>query len=109
METVLPPGRGRRMLTRGLAAMMAPALAALIGPAAASAATREVWVAAVPTTLNAVPNGHDAIHGTRFEPAETVFPTVVYRRYTKRWKKPLTLSYEPSAGVGGGIPGPLIR
>ena len=32
---------------------------------AAGAATRHVWVAAVPATWNAVPNARDAIHGTQ--------------------------------------------
>ena len=67
-----------------------------------------MWVAAVPQTWNAVPNARDAIHGTRFSPAETTFPTVVYRRYTKGWKRPARLPYEGGAGVGR-IPGPLIR
>ena len=66
----------------------------LLGPAPAAAATRDVWVAAVPKQWNAVPNARDAIHGTRFEPAETTFPTVVYRRYTRGWKRPLRMPYE---------------
>jgi FtsP/CotA-like multicopper oxidase with cupredoxin domain len=76
------------------------ALVVVLGVADAHAATRHVWVAAVPTTWNAVPNGRDAIHGTRYAPAETTFPTVAYRRYTKGWRKPLG---------GQGIAGPLIR
>ena len=71
---------------------MLPALAVLLGPPAAGAATRDVWVAAMPATWNAVPNARDAIHGTRFDPAATTFPTVVYRRYTRGWKKPLRLA-----------------
>ena len=66
------------------------------------------WVAAVPQTWNAVPNARDAIHGAQFDPAQTTFPTVVYRRYTKGWRKPVALPYEHGAGVGR-IPGPLIR
>jgi manganese oxidase len=87
------------LFLRGLAAMMLPALVAVIVPAAAGAATRDVWIAAVPQTWNAVPNARDAIHGTRFDVAQTTFPTVVYTRYTRDWKRPLR----------GGIPGPLIR
>jgi FtsP/CotA-like multicopper oxidase with cupredoxin domain len=87
--------------------LTAPALAAVLA-SSAGAATRDVWVAAVPTTWNAVPNAHDAIHGTRFALADTVFPTVVYRRYTKAWKRPLRLAYDGAAGASG-IPGPLIR
>jgi FtsP/CotA-like multicopper oxidase with cupredoxin domain len=77
-----------------------PVLVAVLGVSDARAATRHVWVAAVPTTWNAVPNARDAIHGTRYASAETTFPTVVYRRYGKGWRKPLG---------GQGVAGPLIR
>ena len=93
---------------RGPVALVLPVLAALFLPSAASAATRHVWVVAEPQTWNAVPNGRDAIHGAGFDPAQTTFPTVVYKRYTKDWKRPLRLPYEQRAGAGG-IPGPLIR
>jgi manganese oxidase len=96
------------MFTRGPAALLPLALAALIAPPAAVAKTRHVWVAAVPQTWNAVPNARDAIHGTHLDPATTTFPTVVYKRYAKAWKRPLRLPYETRAGAGS-IPGPLIR
>ena len=102
------PRRGRRQHTRGPAAIALLALAALIAPPGAGAATRDVWVAAVPQTWNAVPNAHDAIHGTRFTAADTTFPTVTYRRYTEGWKQPLRMAYEAGTGAGS-IPGPLIR
>jgi FtsP/CotA-like multicopper oxidase with cupredoxin domain len=95
----------RRGIARGLAASGLTALAVLLGPSIATAATRHVWVAAVPATWNAVPNAHDAIHGTRYDPAQTTFPTVVFRRYTRQWKRPLRLAYDPT----GSINGPLIR
>jgi manganese oxidase len=97
-----------RRVVRGLAAAALPALAAVLAPAAAGAATRDVWVAAVPATWNAVPNARDAMHGTTFTPGETTFPTVVYRRYTKDWRKPVTLAYERRAGAER-LTGPLIR
>jgi FtsP/CotA-like multicopper oxidase with cupredoxin domain len=78
---------------------MAAALAVVVGAPAAQAATRHAWVAAVPTTWNAVPNARDAIHGTTFDRAETTFPTVVYARFTRNWGKP----------VASRIPGPLIK
>jgi manganese oxidase len=108
MRSVLPTRRGRRHCSRGSAAIVLSALAVVFGPAPAVAATRDVWVAAVPTTWNAVPNARDAIHGTRFDRAETVFPTVVYRRYTRGWRKPLRLPYEADAAAGR-FAGPLIR
>jgi len=108
MRAVLPTRRGRRPYTRGLAALVLPALASVLGPAPASATTRDVWVAAVPKTWNAVPNARDAIHGTRFDAAATTFPTVVYRRYTRGWKRPLRLGFEAGTGAAS-INGPLIR
>jgi FtsP/CotA-like multicopper oxidase with cupredoxin domain len=86
---------------------IAAAASFLLAAAPASAATREYWVAAVPATFNIVPNGHDAIMGMQYTPAETVFGTVVYRRYTRNWGHPV-------ANVGGDgnsdlIPGPLIK
>src|SRR5688500_13509607 len=108
MRSVLPTRRGRRSFTRGPAALTPLALAALIAPSPAGAETRHVWVAAAPQTWNAVPNARDAIHGTRLDPADTTFPTVVYKRYTRGWKRPIRLPYEARAGAGS-IPGPLIR
>jgi FtsP/CotA-like multicopper oxidase with cupredoxin domain len=105
MRSVPLSRRGRRTIARGLAALLLPALASALGPAPASAATRQVWVAAVPKQWNAVPNARDALHGTRFEPAQTTFPTVVYRRYTRGWKRPLRMPYEGRGALGG----PLIR
>ena len=72
---------------------------------------RHEWVAAVPTTWNAVPNGHDALaHDGEgmIEPARSVFPTVVYRRYTRGWRRPLRNA--PRASVDHDkVPGPLLR
>src|SRR5689334_23189107 len=100
MLSPLAFGRGRRLITRGPIAVLASALVVVAGAPAAHAATRQVWVAAVPATWNAVPNLRDAIHGTTFDRADTVFPTVVYARYTRNWGKPLR---QPR------IPGPLIH
>ncbi len=75
--------------------------------APAGAATREFWIAAVPVTWNAVPNQFDAITGAAHPPSETVFPTVVYRRYTRGWQHPLPNT--PVSGNQNHIPGPLLR
>ena len=83
-------------------------LLTVVSAAPAEAAVRHVWVAAVPTTWNIVPNGRDGIMGTTYEPAATVFPTVVYRRYTRGWKKPLRNA--PRTSVDHDlVPGPLIH
>jgi FtsP/CotA-like multicopper oxidase with cupredoxin domain len=95
-----------RRVRRGLAAAALPALVAVAWPTGAGAATRHVWVTAEPVRWNAVPNGLDAIHGTRFDPSTTIFPTVTYRRYTRRWKRPM--KDEPGHGTGR-IPGPLLK
>ena len=46
------------------ALLLALALLWTLGAGSASAATREYWVAAVPTSWNIVPNEKDAIMGT---------------------------------------------
>jgi FtsP/CotA-like multicopper oxidase with cupredoxin domain len=70
---------------------------------------REFWVAAVPAaTWNMAPNERDAMMGTALSPTQTVFPTVVYRRYTKHWGHPLP--NQPSGSSNQDlIPGPLLR
>jgi FtsP/CotA-like multicopper oxidase with cupredoxin domain len=78
--------------------------AALAAAPVASGAVRDYWVAAAPVTWNAVPNGRDAIMGTRYDPSQTVFPTVVYRRYTRNWKRPARNTPDQDL-----IPGPLLR
>ncbi len=78
--------------------------------AASSASARLVsyWIGAVPVTWNVVPNGHDAIMGTTFSTADTVFPTVVYRNFTKNWRRPIP-NVPGNSGNQDLIPGPLIR
>src|SRR6266550_5799263 len=76
---------------------------ALLAAQPAAAATREYWIAAVPTLgWNTVPNGQDALTGTQYEPTKTTLDTVVYRRFDTNWKKPRPSEY-------GGIPGPVIH
>ena len=89
---------------------MLAAAAAFCAAAAAPArgAVRQYWVAAVPVNWNVVPNGRDAVMGDTFPAAQTVFPTIVYRRYTKDWKRPLP-SAPPASQPNSFIPGPLLR
>jgi FtsP/CotA-like multicopper oxidase with cupredoxin domain len=96
----------RRLATLG--AICAWGAAAAVAAPIASGAVRDYWVAAVPTTWNMIPNGRDAITGTHYDTAQSVFPTVVYRRYTRGWKHPLFDN--PTAGGNQDlIPGPLLR
>jgi manganese oxidase len=94
-----------RRNTRALA--LAGALALFVA-SPASARVRDYWVAAVPTSWNIVPNGRDAIMNMPVSRADSIFPTVVYRRYTKGWHKPLPNAVHSSAD-GLLIPGPLIK
>jgi manganese oxidase len=95
--------------TRALAiASVLATAAASLSPAPASGAVRNVWVGAAPVTWNMVPNQRDAIMGTTFDPSQTVFPTVVYRRYTRDWGRPLHNAPNGSSNQNL-IPGPLIR
>jgi FtsP/CotA-like multicopper oxidase with cupredoxin domain len=82
--------------------------AAVAAAAPASAATKHYWVAAVPVTWNIVPNQLDAIMGMTYAPAQTIFPTVVYRRYSKNWRRPLA-NQPQGDGNQNLMPGPLLR
>ena len=103
------------VLRRGPGALVALlALAGLMGwvPSAAgdrpAAPVREYWIAAVPVDWNVVPNGRNAIEHETFPKSETTFTTVVYRRYTADWAKPMPNQPGVSAD-NDGIPGPLLR
>ncbi len=90
-----------------LAAVLTSGAAALAAAPPAGAATREFWVAATPVVWNMAPNGRDNITGARLDPAKTVMPTTVYRRYSPGWRRPLANS--PMSGNQNLIPGPLMR
>jgi FtsP/CotA-like multicopper oxidase with cupredoxin domain len=81
---------------------------AIFGAAPAHGRARDVWVEAVQTSWNVVPNGHDVIMGTPVDRADSVFPTVVYRRFSPYWRRPLPNASRSNAD-GLLIPGPLIR
>jgi FtsP/CotA-like multicopper oxidase with cupredoxin domain len=90
-----------------LVAIVAVGAAAHAAPA--PAAVRQAWVAAVPVRWNMIPNGRDAIMGTRYDPSQTVFGTVVYRRFTRGWRRPLPNLPRGSSGGQDEMPGPLLR
>jgi manganese oxidase len=92
------------VLALGAVLLVASATAA----AEPSGPTIDVWVAAVPMQWNIVPNGRDGMMGTAVSPAESVLSTVVYRRYSPGWRKPLENAPRSSAD-GLAIPGPLIK
>ncbi len=80
----------------------------LLIPAAASARVVNYWIAAVPTWWNVAPSGRDPMMGVKVNPADAIFPTVVYRRYSPCWRRPLD-----NASLSNAdwllIPGPLIH
>ena len=108
-----PAARGRRG-ARTLAAACVLALCGTSGGGTAPAFGRaqgrtiDYWIAAVPVSWNVIPNGRDAIMGTKFSPADSVLGTVVYRRFSPHWRKPLQ-NAPLSSSDGLAIPGPLIR
>jgi FtsP/CotA-like multicopper oxidase with cupredoxin domain len=89
---------------RRLAAIAMALGAALCAAPGAHAAVRDYWVAAVPESWNMIPNERDAITGTRYDATQSVFGTIVYRRYSKGWKAPLRNTPDQDL-----IPGPLLR
>jgi FtsP/CotA-like multicopper oxidase with cupredoxin domain len=102
---------GRRARTWVAACGLALGVLLLSGPAAGSATpgrTIDYWVAAVPITWNIVPNGRDGIMGSPVSLQDSVVQTVVYRRYSPNWRKPID-NAPRSSDDGLLIPGPLIQ
>jgi FtsP/CotA-like multicopper oxidase with cupredoxin domain len=80
----------------------------LAGASDAHAAVRNYWVGAVPATWNIIPNGRDAIMNETYPASETVFPTVLYRRFSPHWGRAERNNPTQTTDTDG-IPGPLIR
>lgn len=99
-------------MTRSYLCAVAACALALLGAttftARAEARTDVYWVAAVPVMWNVVPFEKDPMMPQTFTAAETVFQTVLYRRYTPGWKQPEPGVAE-SPGDEQGIQGPLLR
>lgn len=100
-------------MARAWAFACALALGVLALTGAASSGTQagrtiDVWVAAVPVTWNIAPNGKDAITGEPVASEDSILETVVYRRYSPNWRKPLPNAPRDSSD-GLVIPGPLIK
>jgi FtsP/CotA-like multicopper oxidase with cupredoxin domain len=90
----------RRALRRA-GRIVLPVLAALITFAPqAAAATRHVWVAAVPVQWDVVPSGTDPMMGATYPKSATRGWTVVYRLYDRNWRH---------LKAGASMPGPLIH
>lgn len=97
------------MIIRRTARILAAAgILALFFAGSAEARVRDYWVAAAPTNWSIVPNGRDAIMNMPVDSADSLLPTVVYRRYSAHWRRPLPNAPQTSAD-GQVIPGPLLR
>ncbi len=90
---------GRALRRVGRIALPAIAALGVLAPHA-TAATRHVWVAAVPVQWDVVPSGTDPMTGTTYPKSATRDWTVVYRLYDRNWKH---------LKAGASMPGPLIR
>ena len=97
-----------RVRLGGLGSLLVLAALWLATPAAAQAAERDVWVAAVPVMFDLMPWGRDPITGTTYDPAQRLGPTVIFRRTTRNWRRPLRNASE-SSSPRDMVPGPLIR
>ncbi len=95
----MTPGRRTRRSAR---AALAAACALLGVPAAAEAATREYWIAAVRQPWTIVPNGHDALGHDEIERSKLRSEAIVYQRFTRGFR-------ERRPNGAGGFVGPLIR
>ena len=69
----------------------------VVGAGRSGGATVEYWVAAMPISWNITPNGRDAIMGEDVSTEQSVVQTVIYRRYTPGWKKPMANAAPSSA------------
>lgn len=85
------------------------ALSGVVLAAPVQARMRDYWVAAVPATWNAVPSGHDAIMGMEVPASESLFGTVVYRRFSPGWKRRERNAPVSSVDRADSIPGPLLH
>ena len=89
-------------------AALAIGAATFVAAPTASAAVRQYWIAAVPVTWNMIPNQRDAMTGMEYSPTDTVFPTVVYRKYSPHWRR-VERNAPASTSNQDLIPGPLIH
>jgi manganese oxidase len=94
------PAMRKTLLALGILVLLA------LAPAA-QAKTIHYWIAAVPAEWNIVPSQRDPITGQTFAPEETRFQTVLYKRYTRSWRRPWP--NRRIVGDNDGIPGPTIR
>jgi manganese oxidase len=107
--------RQRRARTWALACVLALAVVLLDSACGSSSSgssaggrTVDYWVAAVPVSWNITPNGRDALTGMKVTTQASVSRTVVYRRFSPNWKRPLANAPRSSAD-GLLIPGPLLH
>ena len=93
-----------RQRARARAVFVAACACAILLPPApmASARTREFWVTAERRPWVILPNGRDAIENRTFTTESTRTEAIVYRRYTRNWRRGIP-------NRSGGLVGPLLR
>jgi FtsP/CotA-like multicopper oxidase with cupredoxin domain len=107
MPVKSPRPRRRRRLAALLAAPIALTAVAGTHTATADAAVRHYWIKAVNTKWDVAPNGQDVIMKRQVTLDQRRLDAVVYRAYTRGWKKPLP--NRAASGDNDGIPGPLLE
>ena len=79
---------------RGLAALVLPALVVVLAPPPPTPRRATCGSRPCPRTGTRCPTRATRSTARASPPPQTTFPTVVYRRYTRGWKRPLRLAYE---------------
>ena len=90
-----------------LAALLVLAAAAALRPDSADGAVRHYWVKAVNVQWDVAPNGFDPLMDRQIALTDRTLTAIVYRAYTRGWKKPLPNTAR--SGDNDGMPGPIIE
>lgn len=105
------PVNSTRAVRRHLAVLAAAPIVLLgaggLQPDRADGAVREYWIKAVNTKWDVAPNGFDALMKRQITLDQRTLQAVVYRRYTRGWKKPMANTSQ--VGDNDGIPGPVLE
>ncbi|HET6689588.1 MAG TPA: multicopper oxidase domain-containing protein [Miltoncostaeaceae bacterium] len=106
------PTTRRHRRSRRLAAVAAAAPMALLAVAGtnvdtADAAVKHYWIKAVNVKWDVAPNGQDVLMKRQITLDQRRLDAVVYRAYTRGWKKPLP--NRAASGDNDGVPGPMIE
>lgn len=90
-----------------MAALLVLAVAAGLHPDNADGAVRRYWIKAVNVKWDVAPNGRDVLMDRQIALTDRTMDGVVYRRYTRGWKRPMPNTAR--SGDNDGVPGPVIE